>query len=155
MSQAGAQSVKTEADRTFVAGNVSYNQWLDKIQLTGKAGYLHAEENYGNSKIAGVAAAGTAAKNSLDQIRLGVQAGYWMDGAMPYAGLAYTNDMSRSTTQFGAASDPIGKDAWVWSLGVNFFSLKSGVTGGVVYSQEEGRTSQKNNTLMANLNIRF
>ena len=148
-------NVKSEAYRWFAAANLTYSQWMDKVQLTGKLGYLHGEENYSNSKVAGVAVGSTAAKNQLDQLRLGAQAGYWMDGFMPYAGLAYTNDLSRSTTQIGASGDPIGKDAWVWTLGVNFFSLKSGFTGGIAYSQEEGRTNQKNNTVVANLSIRF
>jgi hypothetical protein len=147
--------VKSEADRWFAAANLSYNQWFDKVQLTGKLGYLHGEEDYGNSTVAGVSQSGTAARNKLDQLRLGVQAGYWMNDFMPYAGLAYNSDMSRSTTQAGATSDPIGKDAWVWTLGVNFFSLKNGVTGGIAYSQEEGRTNQKNNSLLANINMRF
>ena len=155
MSSAGSSSVLSESGRLFAAANVSYNQWMDKVQLTGKLGLLHAEEDYANSKVAGVAAAGTAAKNTLDQLRMGVQAGYWMDGSMPYAGLAYASDLNRATTQFGAGNDPIGKNAWVWSLGVNFFSLKSGVTGELVYSQEAGRSSQKNNSLLANVNIRF
>lgn len=148
-------NVTTEADRWFAAANLSYSQWMDKIQLTGKLGYLHGEEDYGNSKASGVSQAGTSAKNKLDQLRAGFQAGYWMDGIMPYAGLAYSSDMHRSTTQFGASNDPIGKGAWVWSLGANFFSLKNGVTGGIVYNQEENRTNQKNNNLMANINIRF
>jgi hypothetical protein len=148
-------NVKNEADRWFAAANLAYNQWMDKVQLTGKLGYLHGEENYGNSTVAGAVQNGTAAKNKLDQLRLGVQAGYWMNGFMPYAGLTYTSDVGRSTTQAGAASDPIGKDAWVWTLGANFFSLKSGVTGGIAYNQEEGRSNQKNNSLMVNITIRF
>lgn len=148
--------VKTEADRRFMAANLNYSRWMNNIQYSGKLGYLHGEEDYTDSKIAGVTAAGTAAKNKLDQIRLGVQAGYWMNnGMMPYAGLAYTNDAHRSTSQFGAPADPIGKSAWVWTIGVNLFSMKNGVTGGIAYNQEESRSNQKNNTLMANINLRF
>lgn len=148
--------VATEADRLFYAANLNYSHWMGNIQLTGKLGYLHGEEDYGNSKVSGVAMAGTAAKNKLDQVRLGVQAGYWMNnGMMPYAGLAYTNDTHRSTTQFGAGADPIGKSAWVWTAGINLFAMKSGVSGGVVYNQEESRSNQKYNNLMANINIRF
>lgn len=145
----------TEADRWFAAANLSYSQWMDKIQLTGKLGYLHGEEDYGNSKVNGTTQSGTAAKNKLDQLRVGLQAGYWMNGVMPYAGLAYFSDLHRSTTQVGASNDPIGKGAWVWTLGANFFSTKNGMTGGVSYNQEESRTNQKNNNLMANINIRF
>ncbi len=151
----GAVNVSTDVDRRFAAANLSYNQWVKNVQWTGKLGLLHAEENYADSKVAGAAVAGTGAKNSLGQLHLGAQAGYWMDGFMPYAGLAYTSDLYRSTTQFGASTDPIGKSAVVWTVGVNFFSLKNGVTGGLAYSQEEGRTNQTNNTLVANLNVRF
>lgn len=149
-------NVTTKADRRFIAANLNYARWMGNIQFAGKLGYLHGEEDYSNSKVSGADQAGTAAKNKLDQLRLGVQAGYWMNsGMMPYAGLAYSNDTHRSTTQFGAGADPIGKGAWVWTLGVNLFSMKNGVTGGVVYNQEESRTNQKNNNLMANINIRF
>lgn len=147
--------VAAEADRWFAAANLSYAQWMDKIQLTGKLSYLHGEEDYDNSKVNGVAYAGTSAKNKLDQLRLGLQAGYWMNGVMPYAGLTYSSDLDRSTTQFAAVSNPIGKDAWMWTLGVNLFAMKSGVTGGIAYNQEEGRSNQKNNSVMANINLRF
>ena len=148
-------NVTAEADRLFAAANLSYAQWMGKIQLTGKAGYLHAEENYGNSKVSGTSNANTSSKNTVDQMRLGVQAGYWMNSYMPYAGLAYASDLQRSTTQFGATIDPIGKDAFVLTLGVNFFSLTNGLTGGIAYSEESGRTNQKTSNLMANLNLRF
>ena len=151
-----ANDFTAEADRFFAAANLSYAQWMGKTQLTGKLGYLHAEEKYGNSKIFGVATTtDTSSKNTVDQMRLGVQAGYWMNSYMPYAGLAYSSDLQRSTTQFGAAIDPIGKDALVLTLGVNFFSLNSGLTGGIAYSEENGRTNQKTSNLMANVNLRF
>jgi hypothetical protein len=43
----------------------------------------------------------------------------------------------------------------VLSVGVNFFSLTSKVSGGIAYEQESGRTNSKNETLMANINFRF
>lgn len=146
---------KADADRLFAGANLTYNRWMNNIQLMGKLGYLHAEEKYGDSATNGVANPNTASTNKIDQLRMGVQAGYWMNGVMPYAGLAYTSDVNRSTTLFGAPNDPIGKDAWVWTVGANFFSLASGVTGGIVYNQEENRSSQKNSSLSANINIRF
>jgi hypothetical protein len=74
---------------------------------------------------------------------------------MPYASLGYVNDVERKTTQFGAPSNPIGRDGWLWALGVNFISLSSGLTGGIAYKQEDGRSNQKVNSLMANIGIRF
>ena len=155
VSTTGFSPAIAQSSRSFLAVNLSYNRWMDRVQLSGKAGLLHAAEDYADSTVGGMTQAGTAAKNTLDQLRLGVQAGYWMDGFMPYVGLAYTSDMNRSTTQSGAGNDPIGKQAWVWSLGVNVFASNGGVTGGLVYSQETARSNQKSNNLVANVNIRF
>ncbi|CAK0776530.1 hypothetical protein CCP3SC15_5520003 [Gammaproteobacteria bacterium] len=74
---------------------------------------------------------------------------------MPYVGLSYSSDLSRSTNQVGASADLVGKNAWIWTVGLNFFSLRNGLTGGIAYSQEEGRTNQKNNILVANIGLRF
>ncbi len=144
-----------DADRWFAAANLNYQRWLDNWQFSGRASFLHGVEDYGNIKVSGVSVAGTDARNTLDQIRLAVQAGYWMNGVMPYAALAYVNDVRRRTTQFGAPSNPIGRDGWEWRLGVSFFSLTQGLTGGIAYSQETSREHQKSHNLMANINIRF
>ncbi len=145
---------KNDADRTFGAVNLSYSRWFQNVQLTGKLGYLHAEENYGNSKTNGVENPYTNNRNKLDQFRAGVQIGYWINGLMPYAGVAYTTDHRSSSNQYMAV-DPIGKNATLWSLGVNFFSLASKVTGGIVYNRETGRSNSRNDSLMANINIRY
>ena len=150
-------STGTEAksDRWFGAANLGYEHWMGNVQFTGKASYLRGIEDYDNIKLAGVATVGTAAKNTLGQLRLTAQAGYWMNGVMPYASLGYVSDVERKTSQFGAPNNPIGKDAWVWSLGVNFISLSNGLTGGIAYRQEEGRSNQQAKNLMANIAIRF
>jgi len=145
---------KNDADRTFGAVNLSYSRWFENIQLTGKLGYLHAEENYGNSKTNGVENPDTNNRNKLDQFRAGVQVGYWINGFMPYAGVAYITDHRSSSNEYMAV-DPIGKNAVLWSLGVNFFSLASKVTGGIAYNRETGRSNSRNDSLMANINIRY
>jgi hypothetical protein len=145
--------MESEATRFFYAANLSYSRWVKDLQLSGKFGFLHGEEDTDNIKANSVTMAGTAAKTRINRWQLGVQAGYWLgNGMQPYAGLSYLGD-SRSSTQGGV--DPIGKGAWQWALGVNFFSLSSGVTGGIVYSEEASRTNQRNNALAANLGIRF
>ena len=116
---------------------------------------MHAVEDYGIARANGVGVNGTAAKSTLGQIRLGAQVAYWANGVMPFASLGYTNDVYRKSTQFGTFANPIGRDAWVWSLGVNFISLSSGLTGSIVYRQEEGRNSQELKTLSANIGLRF
>lgn len=146
---------KVNSDRWFASTNLNYVRWVDNLQFTGRATLLHGEERYGDIKVSGASQAGTDAKNTLDQARLAAQVGYWMNGVMPYLGVSYLNDFHRKTTQFGAPSNPIGKDAWEWRLGANFFSLTRGITGGIVYAQEEGRSKQQSNSLTANLNIRF
>lgn len=147
-------TVKADSKRLFAAGNLSYSQWMANWQLTGKLSYLHGEEKYADSTSAGAAVAGTAMKNTVDQARVGVQAGYWMNGFMPYAGLVYVSDINRSTSK-AAGVDPLGRSAFVMSVGVNFFSLASKITGGIAYEQESGRTNSKNETLMANINVRY
>lgn len=148
-----AGGMESEGDRLFYAGNLNYSRWVKDIQFTGKLGYLHGEEDFGLAKLNGVAQANTASKSKMDRWMLGVQAGYWMgNGVQPYAGLNYLADRL-SSSQGGA--NPIGKGAWQWALGLNFFSLASGVTGGIAYTQEDGRSNQKNNALTANIGIRF
>lgn len=142
-------------DRWYAGANLNYSRWVGNLQFSGRASLLHGVEQYGDIKVSGVGQAGTGARNTLDQARLMAQVGYWMNSVMPYAGLSYVDDLDRKTTQFGAPSNPIGRNAWEWRLGANFFSLVSGVTGGVYFAREEGRSNQKSDSLVANLNIRF
>lgn len=146
-------NVSAEADRWFAGVNLNYSNWFGNTQLSGRLGWYHGEEDYDNAKAAGATVPGTAAKGKLDQWRLGVQAGWWMNGVMPYVGLAYLTER-RSSTLTGA-TNPIGKDAWQLSLGANFLSLASGITGGIAYEQEFGRSNQDNYRLIANIGIRF
>ncbi|MBK5915650.1 autotransporter outer membrane beta-barrel domain-containing protein [Rhodocyclus purpureus] len=150
----GANDVSAESDRWFGAANLTYNRWYGNVQFLGKLSYLHGEEKYGDNKKAGATDPGTGVKNKIDQTRLGIQAGYWLNGGfMPYVGVSYVNDMRR--TNSAGLDDPIGRDAWVGTVGVNYFSLAKGVTAGIAYNQEESRSNQKYNNLMANVSIRF
>lgn len=147
-------SAGTDADsyRNFYALNLNYTRWLGNLQLVGKGGYLAAHERYGNTRTNGVDNANTASKNRLEQFRLGGEIGYWMDGYMPYVGLAYTDDLSRATAANVADWDG---SALVMSIGMNFYSLKHGVTGGIHYTQEADRSHNDAYSLMANVNMRF
>ena len=146
-----------DAKRFFYGANLNYTHWYGNWQVTGKGGYLYGEERYGELSNGGAALAGTATKNKVDQWALGAQAGYWMNGVLPYFGLTYSTD-SRSTSASTAvqqATDDLGKSAWLIALGVNFISLKNSMTGGVVYNQETGRSHGKRDSIMANINFRF
>lgn len=149
-------TTNASASRWFAAGNLSYMRWFDNLQLIGKAGYHHAVENYGDIEDTVLGKiVGSDAKNTLGQLKLGAQVGYWMNGVMPVASLTYSNDIRRKTTQFGAPSNPIGRDGWLLGLGLNFYSVKDGISGGVMYNQEFGRHNQNHHSLMANINLRF
>lgn len=151
----GSTSTRAESNRSFLAANVSYESWIDRVQLRGKGGLLYAIEDFGNTTADGSTISGTGGKNTLTQLRLGGQAGYWVNGFMPYAGINYVTDLNRSSTLADGNVDPIGKDAWLLSLGVNFFSINNAITGGLEYSEETARSNQKNNNLIANMNVRF
>lgn len=143
------------ASRWFGAANLNYSRWLGNWQFAGRASYLHGVEDYGDTRLNGAKFLGTGARNTLGQLRLNVQAGYWMGGLMPHVSLAYANDVRRKTTLSAAPGNPIGRAGWLLGAGVNFFSLKDAVTGGVVYHQELGRSHQQFHSLMANISLRF
>lgn len=145
-----------DSKRSFGAVNLAYASWMGNVQLVGKAGYLDAKEKYGDSRNNGATQANTSSTNKVGQFRIGGEAGYWMNGVMPFAGLAYTTDRRRSSNAAGIADTSVlGKKAFVGSLGVNFFSVSSGIAGGLVYSQESGRSNGKNNSLGANISFKF
>lgn len=157
-------SSRQEVDRWYAGVNLNYQRWLGNWQLSGRASYLHAEESYDDIRLRGETREqlgglrtlqNSDATNKLDRIQLGGQVGYWWNGWMPYAGLRYLDDVHRSTTQRFAPSDPIGREAWVWVAGLNYYSLSHGISAGLAYEQEEGRGNQSMNTWMANMNLRF
>lgn len=143
---------KADTDRSFYAANLSYSDWKDNLQLIGKAGYLIAKEDYGTQS----GTTNTSSSNTLSQFRVGGEVGYWMNGTMPFVGLAYSTD-SRSGSNAAGLTDnsKLGKSAFTATLGINFFSLSSGITGGLLYTQEFGRSNGKNDSLSANVSIRF
>lgn len=149
------QGTDGKSTRWYAAANLGYERWTGNYQLTGKASYLHGIEDYGTIRSLGVGVNGSAAKSTLGQLRLSAQVAYWANGIMPFASLGYMSDVERKSTQFGTFANPIGRDAWTWSLGVNFISLSSGLTGSIAYRQEESRGNQENRSLTANIGLRF
>ena len=142
----------TDVTRTFLAGNAMYSYWRGNWQMSGKAGLLWAQEKSSDIRNNGAVVANTATTARLGQLRAGVEAGYWYgNGIQPYVGLLYSNDTLRSAQ----GNAPWDRDAFLLTLGVNFFSLKDKITGGIVYSNETGRQHTRNSTLMGNLNVRF
>lgn len=151
-----ASTVKTDSKRLFYGTNVGYTRWYGNWQVTGKGSYLVGREDSDDAKNNGVTVANSKVSNEIGQFRAAIQGAYWMNGVMPYVGLAYVRDDRWSTAtadeQYGTE---IGKSAYVWSLGANFISVKNAMTGGIGFEQETGRDRSKNKKLMANINVRF
>jgi hypothetical protein len=144
--------VKADIDRWFAAANLSYSRWVGNWQFNGKAGYLYGNEDTGNARVNGVRLANTSSDNSLGRLRVSAQASYWMNGFMPYAGLGYTSNVHRDSD---VGSDPLGRDTFLLTLGVNFFSLPNKITGGIFYEEELDRSRSDNKLVSANINFRF
>lgn len=144
--------VKADIDRWFAAANLSYSRWVGNWQYNGKLGYLYGNEETGDARVNGVKVANTASENTLGRLRVSAQASYWMNGFMPYAGLGYTSNVHRDSD---TGSDPLGRDTFLLTLGVNFFSLPNKITGGIYYEEELNRSNSDNRLISANINFRF
>jgi hypothetical protein len=136
-------------DRSFAAANLNGSYWLDRSQFATRFSLLNGVEKINPYSLGGVFV--PQVRNSLTQAAVMARYGYWFEGFMPYASLTLTSDIERST-------DPVfqspGRDAWIPKIGVDFFS-KRGVTGGVSYSSEQGRSATKNDIWSANMSFRF
>jgi len=137
-------------ERNFIAANLNADRWIGDWQLSGKAGVIRAEEQLD----ANTALLSGKIKNRLTQIKLNGRAGYWINDVMPYAALAYTRDVQQSSNFDKLPGELKDKDGWTATVGVDFYS-KNGITGGVFYASEKGRSHLTNNVLMGNIAIRF
>lgn len=138
----GAATVKP--DRLFYGTNLSYTAWSGNWQFSGKGSYLYGEEKYDTALV--------RSTNKIGELRLGGQAAYWMNGFMPYLGVAYISDNQSSVA---TGTNDLGESAWLWSVGANFISLKNNLTGGISYNSESGRSNSKRDSWMLNINYRF
>lgn len=127
-------------DRLFYGGNLSYTTWGGNWQVSAKGSYLYGEEKK------------DWLKSQIDQWRLGLRLGYWMDGILPYFAMSFSSDNPKAS---GVSVGDLGKTAVVSSLGVDFISIKNNLTGGIVLSTETGRSNGKRDSAMANINYRF
>jgi hypothetical protein len=149
-SRVGAgTSGNQDYSRQFVAANLNAIHWMGDWQASGKLGYIYASE-----KTDGTQALGTRdVRNTMQQMRLSGQIGYWMDSWMPYVGLTYTQDIRLSYQNLIPEAMRDG-NSYTLTLGVDLYS-KSGWNGGVVLTSEIDRKFIRNNALLANLNYRF
>jgi len=147
-------AVGTTADSTrrFAGVNATYANWIGNWQLSGKAGYQFAAEEFENAR-RGLTLPNTYYTARLGQVKVGGEVGYFMaNGIMPYLGVAYVNDVSRNRVRVSQLWDD---DALIVSAGVNFFSLKNKLSGGIAYTDELSRSFISHGTWMANINYRY
>lgn len=135
--------------RNYQAVNLNSQQWRGLTEFAGKVGLTRAEE-----KLDANATLLTAAqKNTITQLRLTGRVGQWMNDYEPYAELAYSYDLSR--TDYNKLPVQLqDKDGWNVVLGVDIFS-KKGLTGGLMYSKQMGRSHSKSDAVMGNISYRF
>ncbi len=143
-----------DTDRYFGAVNANYAWWSGNWQIAAKGSLLHASEKYKEVQTTTGAIAGSAINNKLTQLRANVQAGYYMQGYMPYLGIGFISDVSHPDQTFSGASS-YGNHAIPLMAGINLYLPKNNITGGIAYVDERGRSGATNRTLSANLNIRF
>jgi hypothetical protein len=141
-----------DSTRRFAGVNISYANWIGNWQLNGKAGYQIGSEQFENAR-RGVTLPFTSYTAHLGQAKVGGEVGYWMaDGVMPYVGVTYINDVSRNRVRVTQLWDD---DGVVLSAGINFFSVKNNLSGGIVYTDETSRNFVRHSNWMANINYRF
>ncbi len=147
------RNAELDTKRRFFGTNLTYTKWLGNLQLSGKGSYAYATERFSDIRVNGMAPiADSATTARLSQVRLGGQAGYWLPGGLlPYVGLAYSNDLGRSTSD-AQPWDPI---ALVGTMGINWYGTKQGIAAGLAYTNELRREGSNNHTLGANFNVRF
>lgn len=136
-------------DRSFGAANLNGTYWFGRGQFATRFSLLNGVEKINSYTLGGVFV--PQVRNSLTQAAAMARYGYWYEGFMPYASLTLTSDVDRTTNP--VFQNP-GRDAWIPKIGVDFFS-KRGVTGGVSYSSEQGRSAVKNDVWSANMSFRF
>lgn len=145
-----ARSTNQDLHRNFLAANLNGDQWVGDWQLSGKAGVIRAEETLdaNASLLAG------ETKSRLTQMRLTGRAGYWVNDVMPYVSLTYVRDVQRSANFDKLPSELKDKTGLTATIGLDFFS-RQGISGGLLFSTERGRSHLKNDIIMGNLSMRF
>ena len=148
-TSAFASSARGNIDRSFAAANLNGTYWFGRGQFATRFSLLTGSEKINNFTLGTVFV--PEVRNRLTQAYAMARYGYWFDGVMPYASLTLRSDIERTTNPVFQAP---GRDAWIPKIGVDFFS-KRGVSGGVSYSSEQGRSAVKNEVWSANMSFRF
>jgi len=143
------QSVHGGVERSYAAASVSAAYWFGRGQFSTRFSLLHGEEKL-NRFTLGVNFV-PEIKSRMTQAAATARYGYWFGGFMPYASLTLTSDLERSANPMFQSP---GRSAWIPRIGVDFFS-KGGISGGVSYSSEPGRSAIKNDVWSANMGFRF
>lgn len=146
---------KQDIDRSFIQVNAIASTWLDRWNLSGGLGYLHARDvSKDFTESNGARQIGQT--NNFGQVQLTAKAAYWFDGIMPYLEIAYLNDVQRQlpAVTLGQPSPSNDRDSFRLSVGANIFG-KDGWFGSLAANTEQLRSNTRNMSVMLNLGKRF
>lgn len=148
--QAGATTASTDAETWFGSGLVSYEQYMDRLGVKGRVGYLWASRDTDGfvESDSNVVAATTA---ETSQLRFGGEASYLFGlsnvNLTPYASVDYLYDFE----------DEINNDADAFDTGLGLrISAKDGSIDGVFsVNTQLGRSDFESTTASATLRFNF
>jgi hypothetical protein len=145
----------TSDKRTFGSLQLSYATNIGQWQVTGKGGLISTSNRLRSFTLSNGLVA-PASTNKADQLRIGAQASYAGAGQfVPYVGLTYMYDASRSTiAPVGGATPANDRDAFQLVGGLNYNGTGP-VSGGLQFTSELSRKQVRNNALIGNLSVRF
>lgn len=151
-------SASYDSGRTFASLGVKASRWFDKFNLTGHLNYSYSTEDIDGYTWdrSGMGLAPLRVKSSrvdYGRTELGVKASYLYGKAMPYVGIAYADgDITRSYVLPPGTRRP-DQDGLVYTMGINLFTTNSVSAG--IHLRKEDRHKLENNSIAANLTLRF
>lgn len=155
---AGPNTASYNSRRVFGSLGLKASRWFDRLNLTGHLTYTHSSEHFDSYtwKMAIPPNLWVASTTTdYDRVEAGVKASYLFGKAMPYVGIAYGDADSNRTYSLppGVTATKTDLNGVVYSLGVNLFVTNS-VSAGIHFRSEDRRKVQ-NDSLSANLSVRF
>ncbi len=149
--------------RSFNAANIAYSRSVGNWSYSGNLGYIQGMESFGRTRTArtltnaaaGAAVSGTDGSTKINRAQLGARAAYSLGAIVPFVGLSYVDDRQSTKVAGYSMSAPIGKAGTRVSVGADFIALSAGLSGGLSYEEELGRSNSESRVLSANINFRF
>jgi len=153
---AGTVTGDTDSDRYFYAVNLNASYWWqNKWNLAFKLGYLYSHEDQDAFRESD-ATMNPSRDYKLGQYRLGVNLAYWAGSVMPYLGVTYEYDATRTPVNTVPRFPPPNNDreGVVVRAGMRLFITQQ-AAGQVELYSVEGRDDFDSVTVNGNIGVRF